>query len=77
MPTVVWDALEAGSDSPRDKTFERPAYFEVAAVLPRVSQELGLFKSVAEAAQRMAENIARDILQMGVTHLNISVSLTL
>jgi hypothetical protein len=51
--------------APATKPSKRPAYFEVAAVLPRVSQELGLFKSVAEAAQRMAENIARDILQNG------------
>ena len=67
MPTIAWDALEAGLDGPATRrlaAFQRPTYFEVAEVLPLVFLELGLCQiPVGEAAQRMAEHVARDILQ--------------
>lgn len=67
MPTIAWDALEADLDgvaTRRLAALEHPTYFEVAEVLPLVLQELGLSQiRVEEAAQRMAEHVARDILR--------------
>jgi hypothetical protein len=67
MPTIAWDALEAGLDGAATRrlaALEHPTYFEVAEVLPLVLQELELSQiPVEEAAQRMAEHVARDILQ--------------
>jgi hypothetical protein len=42
MPSIAWDAWEAGLDGPaitRLGALERPTYFEVSEVLPRVMQE--------------------------------------
>jgi hypothetical protein len=59
MPTIAWDALEAGLDGAATRrlaALEHPTYFEVAEVLPLVLQELELSQiPVQEAAQRMAE----------------------
>jgi hypothetical protein len=69
MPSVACDALEAGLDGPairRLAVLERPTYFEVAEVLPRVMQELELSQvPIGEAALRMAKRIAQGILQSG------------
>lgn len=66
-PTIAWDALEAGLDGASTRrlaALEHPTYFEVAEVLALVFQELELSQiPVEEAAQRMAEHVARDILE--------------
>ena len=58
MPQVAKDALEAGIEGPatlRLAVLERPSYFEVAEVLPRVLKELGLAQiTIGEAALRLA-----------------------
>jgi hypothetical protein len=73
MPTVAWDALEAGLDggaTRRLAALEHPTYFEVAEVLPHVLLELGLSTiSIREAALRMAARMAQDILHSGVDPL--------
>jgi hypothetical protein len=69
MPQVAQDALEAGLDGPatvRLAVLERPTYFEVAEVLPRVLKELGLAQvTIGEAALRVAKETAREILRNG------------
>src|ERR1700760_4344074 len=69
MPRVAWDALEAGFDGPairRMAAFERPTYFEIAEVLPRVSQELRLSHLTSkQAARRLAKQIAQQNLANG------------
>lgn len=70
MPSVAWVAWEAGVDggpaTRRLGSLERPTYFEVAEVLPRVMQELGLSQiSRDEAALPMARHIAKEILESG------------
>lgn len=69
MPTIGCDALEAGLDGPairRLAILHHPTYFEVAEVLPRAMQELGLGQiSVGEAALRIARVMAREILASG------------
>lgn len=69
MPHVAQDALEVGLDGPatlRLAVLERPTYFEVAEVLPRVMKELGLAQiTVGDAALRVAKEIAREILRKG------------
>lgn len=69
MPKVAWDALEAGLDGPairRLSALIQPTYFEVAEVLPRAKEELGITEiSVGEAALRVAKQIAREILETG------------
>lgn len=70
MPSMVWEAWEAGVEGgPATKrlgSLERPSYFEVAEVLPRVMQELGLLQiSRDEAALRMARRITKQILESG------------
>jgi hypothetical protein len=66
MPQIAQDALEAGLDGPatlRLAILERPTYFEVAEVLPRVKQELGLAEiTLAQAALRIAKEIAGRLL---------------
>jgi hypothetical protein len=66
MPQVALDALEAGLDGPATRRLailEHPTYFEVAEVLPRVRQELGLTQiTVGQAALRIARQIAREFL---------------
>jgi hypothetical protein len=45
---------------------ERPTYFEVAEVLPRVMKELGLAQiTIGEAALRVAKKTAREIVRNG------------
>ena len=65
-PQIAWDALEAGLDGPATRrlaALEHPTYFEVAEVLPRVRQELGLTEiAVEQAALRVAKQIVREIL---------------
>lgn len=69
MPQIAWDALEAGLDGPATRrlaVLEHPTYFEVAEVLPRVKQELGLTQiTVGQAALRVAKQIARELLLSG------------
>jgi hypothetical protein len=69
MPKVAWDALEAGLDGPAIRRLAglvQPTYFEMADVLPRAKQELGLSEiSIGEAALRVAKQIAREILKSG------------
>ncbi len=69
MPQVGWDALEAGFDGPairRLAALEQPTYFEIADVLPRARQELGLSDiSVEQAAARISKRIAEKILASG------------
>ena len=69
MPNIACDALEAGFDGPairRLAALERPTYFEVAEVLPRVIQELGLTQiTTGQAALRLAKQIAGEILRSG------------
>jgi hypothetical protein len=69
MPKVAWDALEAGLDGPairRLAALVQPTFFEVAEVLPRAKQELGLGEiSIGEAALRVAKQIASEILKNG------------
>jgi hypothetical protein len=69
MPKVAWDALAAGLDGPairRLAALVQPTFFEVAEVLPRAKQELGLGEiSIGEAALRVAKQIASEILKNG------------
>jgi hypothetical protein len=69
MPRIAWDALEAGLDGPairRLAALVQPTYFEVAEVLPRAMEELGLSEVQAgQAALRIAKHLAADILQSG------------
>ncbi len=69
MPKIAWDGLEAGLDGPairRLAALEHPTYFEVAEVLPRVMQELGLTEiTIGEAALTLAGKIAEKILRDG------------
>src|SRR5204862_3544696 len=69
MPSIAWDAWEVGLDGPattRLGALERPTYFEVSEVLPRVMKELGLSQiSREEAALRIARRIAKEILESG------------
>jgi hypothetical protein len=69
MPSIAWDAWEAGLDGPATRrlgSLERPTYFEVSEVLPGVMQELGLLNiSREEAALRMARRIAKEVLESG------------
>lgn len=69
MPSIAWEAWESGLDGVATRrlgVLERPTYFEIAELLPRVRQELGLsYVSRNEAAKRIARRIARDILKSG------------
>jgi hypothetical protein len=69
MPLIAQDALEAGLNGPaklRLAILERPTYFEVAEVVPRVVNELGLAQiTIGEAALRVAKETAREILRNG------------
>jgi hypothetical protein len=69
MPRIAWDALESGIDGTATRrlaALERPTYFEVAEVLPRVMKEWEIAQiPIGEAALRMARSIARDILRDG------------
>ena len=69
MPRVAWDALESGLDGPairRLAALVQPTYFEVAEVLARAKAELELKEiSIGEGALRVAQKIAREILQSG------------
>lgn len=73
MPQIALDALEAGLDGPATRRLailEHPTYFEVAEVLPRVMQELGLTQiTTGEAALRVARSLAKEILHSGVDPL--------
>ena len=69
MPQMACDALEAGLDGKairRLAVLEKPTYFEVAEILPRVMQELEMRQiPTGEAALRVARQIAKDILSGG------------
>jgi hypothetical protein len=69
MPQIASDALEAGLDGPATRrlaVLEHPTYFEVAEVLPRVMQELGLTQiTIGQAALRVAKQTAREVLLSG------------
>lgn len=69
MPEIALSALEAGLDGKairRLAILEHPTYFEVAEVLPRVMQELGITQiPIEEAAVRVAKEIAKGILESG------------
>jgi hypothetical protein len=66
MPTIAWDALEAGLDGRairRLAALEHPTYFEGMEILPRVMQELKLSQITREdAVLRIARRIAKEIL---------------
>jgi hypothetical protein len=74
MPDIAFQAWENGLDGKalsRLGALDRPTYFEVADVLPRVMKELGLSQiSREEAALRMARRIAQEILQSGENPLH-------
>ena len=60
MPQIALGALEAGLDGKairRLAVLEHPTYFEVAEVLPRVMQELGLTQQLSESMQRFALSV--------------------
>ncbi len=69
MPTVAWDALEAGLDGPsitRLAALQHPTFFEVAEVLVKAKLEMGLNDlSASEAALRIARRWAQEILVRG------------
>jgi len=69
MPQIALSALEADLDGKairRLAVLEHPTYFEVAEVLPRVMQELGMTQiPIGEAAFRVAKQIAKEILNSG------------
>jgi hypothetical protein len=70
MPSIAWEAWECGLNggpaTSRLGSLERPTYFEIAELLPRVMQELGLSQiSRDEAALRIAKRIAKQILESG------------
>jgi hypothetical protein len=68
IPSVAWDALEAGLDGPsirRLASLLTPTYFEVRDVLPQAMKEMGLSTiSPLEAGIRLAEKSARELLQL-------------
>ena len=67
MPSIAWDALEAGIDGRwirRLGALERLTFFEVAEVLPKAKAEMGLGELPAgKAALIIAKRRAREILQ--------------
>lgn len=69
MPKIAWDALESGFDGPgirRLSALNHPTHFEVADVLPRAMQELGISQiTVSQAAARLAKSIAQRVLDGG------------
>ena len=75
MPSIAWDAWEAGLDGPgtmRLGALEHPTYFEVSDVLPLVMRELGLSQvSRDEAALRLARRMVKEILESGDDPLSI------
>jgi hypothetical protein len=66
MPDVACEALEAELDGPairRLASLQRPTYFEVRDVLAGAMEEMGLREIPhAEAARRLAQQIAQNIL---------------
>ena len=75
MPKIAWDALEAGLDGPairRLAALNSPTYFEVRDVLPEALREMGLAGlSRAEAAFRIAKDLAQEILASGKDPLKL------
>ncbi len=69
MPKIAWDALESGFDGPairRLAALDFPTFFEIAEVLPRVMDELGVSRiSVVQAAERLSRITAQRILASG------------
>jgi len=69
MPSIAWDAIEAGLDGPATRrlgAYDRPTYFEIVHLMPLVRQELELSEiTVGEAALRLASDIANEILRSG------------
>jgi hypothetical protein len=69
MPSLAWDALESGLDGPairRLAAMERPTVFEVMEILPKAMEEMRLVRlSVDQAARRLADHRAREILRTG------------
>lgn len=69
MPSLAWDALEAGFDGPalrRLAALERPTWSEVEHLLPRVKAELAIQNiSIEEASFRLAKRRAQEILNSG------------
>jgi hypothetical protein len=66
MPTLAWEALEAGLDGPRIRRMAAltdPSGWEVDQILPAFMAEAGLSViPLQEAAVRIARQIARQIL---------------
>jgi hypothetical protein len=68
-PKVAQDAMEAGVDGPatlRLAVLEKPSFFEIRDLLPRVTEEMrlsGLSKGIA--AERIAKSLAGEILNSG------------
>jgi len=67
MPSIAWDALEAGLDGPairRLAALDQPTWFEINEVLPNAMREMGLSSITArEGASRYAARRASEILQ--------------
>ena len=69
IPSVAWDALEAGLDGPairRLAALNAPTGFEIDEILPAAMKEMGLSAmAVPEAAKRVAKARVRSILNSG------------
>ena len=74
MPTLAWDALEAGLDGPsirRLAALTNPSGWETDQILPSFMAEAGL-KHITrqEASLRLAKHLARRILSEGFDPLD-------
>jgi hypothetical protein len=73
MPRRAWDALESGLDGPairRRAARERPTIFEVMEILPKTMEEMQIVRfRFDQAARRLADSRAREILRTGVDPL--------
>ena len=70
VPALAWDAMEAGLDGPvirRVAALIHPSGWEVDQMLPKFMAEAGMVRlSAQEAALRIAQHIARRILDEGL-----------
>jgi hypothetical protein len=68
IPSIAWDALEAGLDGPAIKRLASllsPTYFEVRDVLPDAMKEMGLAViTPLDAGIRLAKVLANELLQL-------------
>jgi len=75
VPALAWDAMEAGLDGPvirRVAALIHPSGWEVDQMLPKFMAEAGMVRlSAQEAALRIAQHIARRILDEGLDPIEI------